>query len=157
MLIATICVCLWPGAAPFATEVKSKSTTDQPQTYNRLIHETSPYLQQHATNPIDWFPWANEASEKLLVRSKEIYDGALPSGNSAAAFNLLRLAHMTGKTDYIAKSETIIKAFSDQIKGFPAGHAQLMVALEFACQLPTTSIEQMLKNLRQAGVSQIDK
>ncbi len=70
--------------------------------------------------------------EKLLVRSKEIYDGAIPSGNSVAVYNLLRLAHMSGKTDYIEKAEGIIKAFSDPVKQYPAGHSQLMVALEYA-------------------------
>ena len=70
--------------------------------------------------------------EKLLVRSKEIYDGAIPSGNSVAVYNLLRLAHMTGKTDYTEKAEAIIKALSDPVKKYPAGHSQLMVALEFA-------------------------
>ena len=70
--------------------------------------------------------------EKLLVRSKEIYDGAIPSGNSVAVYNLLRLAHMTGKTDYMEKAEGIIKAFSDPVKQYPAGHSQLMVALEYA-------------------------
>ena len=29
--------------------------------YNRLIHEKSPYLRQHATNPVDWYPWGDEA------------------------------------------------------------------------------------------------
>ena len=28
---------------------------------NRLAHETSPYLQQHAENPVDWYPWGEEA------------------------------------------------------------------------------------------------
>jgi uncharacterized protein YyaL (SSP411 family) len=28
---------------------------------NRLIHETSPYLRQHAHNPVDWYPWGEEA------------------------------------------------------------------------------------------------
>jgi uncharacterized protein YyaL (SSP411 family) len=28
---------------------------------NHLAHETSPYLQQHAENPVDWFPWSEEA------------------------------------------------------------------------------------------------
>ena len=70
--------------------------------------------------------------EKLLVRSKVIYDGAIPSGNSVAVYNLLRLAHLTGTTVYIKKAEAIIKAFSDQIKKFPAGHSLLMVALEYA-------------------------
>jgi len=31
---------------------------------NRLINESSPYLQQHAYNPVDWFPWGEEALEK---------------------------------------------------------------------------------------------
>ena len=30
---------------------------------NRLIHEKSPYLLQHASNPVDWYPWGNEAFE----------------------------------------------------------------------------------------------
>ena len=28
---------------------------------NHLIHETSPYLRQHAHNPVDWYPWGEEA------------------------------------------------------------------------------------------------
>ncbi|MBE9544026.1 MAG: thioredoxin domain-containing protein [Proteobacteria bacterium] len=71
-------------------------------------------------------------AEKLLVRSKEIYDGAIPSGNSVAVYNLLRLAHMTGNTGYTQKAEAIIKAFSVQVKQYPSGHSQLMVALEYA-------------------------
>jgi uncharacterized protein YyaL (SSP411 family) len=70
--------------------------------------------------------------EQLLVRSKEIYDGAIPSGNSVAVYNLLRLAHMTANTEYLEKADGILKAFSDQVKKYPAGHSQLMVALEFA-------------------------
>jgi uncharacterized protein YyaL (SSP411 family) len=71
-------------------------------------------------------------SEKLLVRSKTIYDGAIPSGNSVAVFNLLRLGHMTGKAGYLTKAERIIKSFAAEIEQHPAGHSQLMVALEFA-------------------------
>ena len=32
-----------------------------PKYTNRLIHETSPYLLQHAHNPVDWYPWGDEA------------------------------------------------------------------------------------------------
>ena len=35
---------------------------------NRLIHETSPYLLQHAHNPVDWYPWGEEA----LARAREL-------------------------------------------------------------------------------------
>src|SRR4051794_7212485 len=34
---------------------------------NRLAHETSPYLQQHAANPVDWYPWGPEA----LARARD--------------------------------------------------------------------------------------
>ncbi len=34
---------------------------------NRLIHETSPYLQQHAHNPVDWHPWGEEALARAWV------------------------------------------------------------------------------------------
>ncbi len=39
---------------------------------NRLIHESSPYLQQHAHNPVDWYPWGPEALEKARVEDKPI-------------------------------------------------------------------------------------
>jgi len=39
---------------------------------NRLIHETSPYLQQHAHNPVDWHPWGPEALEKAKREDKPI-------------------------------------------------------------------------------------
>jgi uncharacterized protein YyaL (SSP411 family) len=35
---------------------------------NRLIHEASPYLLQHAHNPVDWYPWGNEALDKALKK-----------------------------------------------------------------------------------------
>ena len=42
------------------------------KTANALIHETSPYLQQHAYNPVQWFPWGVEALEKARVENKPI-------------------------------------------------------------------------------------
>ena len=39
---------------------------------NRLIHETSPYLLQHAHNPVDWYPWGDEAFQKAKRENKPI-------------------------------------------------------------------------------------
>ena len=39
---------------------------------NRLINETSPYLQQHAYNPVDWYPWGDEALQKAQMENKPI-------------------------------------------------------------------------------------
>ena len=73
--------------------------------------------------------------ETILVRHKDVYDGAIPSGNSVALLNLLRLNRMTGNKTYAAKAEKIVKAFSADIASYPAGHAQFMAGLNFALRL----------------------
>ncbi|HBI27991.1 MAG TPA: hypothetical protein DDY25_09710, partial [Peptococcaceae bacterium] len=40
---------------------------------NRLIEEKSPYLLQHAHNPVDWFPWGDEAFQKAGAEDKPIF------------------------------------------------------------------------------------
>jgi len=40
---------------------------------NRLIKEKSPYLLQHAYNPVDWFPWGEEAFQKAHRESKPVF------------------------------------------------------------------------------------
>jgi uncharacterized protein YyaL (SSP411 family) len=70
--------------------------------------------------------------EKLLVRSKDIYDGAIPSGNSVAALNLVRLGRITARSEYEEKADGIFKAFSGTVSSQASGHPQLMIALEFA-------------------------
>ena len=45
---------------------------DAPKHTNRLIHETSPYLLQHAHNPVDWYPWGEEALTRAKQEQKPI-------------------------------------------------------------------------------------
>lgn len=40
---------------------------------NRLIDEKSPYLLQHAYNPVKWFPWSNEAFKQAKAENKPIF------------------------------------------------------------------------------------
>jgi uncharacterized protein YyaL (SSP411 family) len=40
---------------------------------NRLVHEKSPYLQKHATNPVDWYPWGREAFERAGKEDKPVF------------------------------------------------------------------------------------
>jgi hypothetical protein len=77
------------------------------------------------------FYFSADDGEVLLVRSKEIYDGAIPSGNSVAMLNLLRLGRITANTDFEQKAAAIGRTFSSEIKSSPSGHTQLMVALDF--------------------------
>jgi uncharacterized protein YyaL (SSP411 family) len=73
----------------------------------------------------------SEDGESLLVRKKEIYDGAIPSGNSVAMLNLLRLGRITANSDLEEKAAKIGRAFSESVKQLPSAHTQLMVALDF--------------------------
>ncbi|MBF8378319.1 DUF255 domain-containing protein [Alicyclobacillus mali] len=40
---------------------------------NRLIHEKSPYLLQHAHQPVDWYPWCPEAFQRAKRESKPVF------------------------------------------------------------------------------------
>jgi len=70
--------------------------------------------------------------EDLLMRQKEVYDGAIPSGNSVAMLNLLRLGRITTNTDFEEKVAKIGSTFASTVTQMPAAYTQLMVALDFA-------------------------
>ncbi len=75
--------------------------------------------------------FAADDSEDLIVRKKETYDGAIPSGNGVAMLNLLRLARMTGDAALEDKASKIVRAFSGQIKQMPSAFTQFLVAADF--------------------------
>jgi len=47
--------------------------SDSADRTNRLIEEKSPYLLQHAHNPVDWYPWGDEAFEKAVTEDRPIF------------------------------------------------------------------------------------
>ncbi len=53
--------------------VQQAAADEQDKYTNRLIHEKSPYLLQHAHNPVDWYPWGKEAFEKARKENKPIF------------------------------------------------------------------------------------
>ncbi|MCJ7716578.1 MAG: hypothetical protein MUO54_08665 [Anaerolineales bacterium] len=72
-----------------------------------------------------------EGQADLIVRRKEIYDGAVPSGNSVAAFNLLRIGRMTANPELEEKARLIGSVFYDQVSPVPMGYTQLLSAMIF--------------------------
>ena len=78
------------------------------------------------------FFFTPDDGEELLLRQKDAYDGAVPSGNSVAMLNLLRLARMTGDGDLENKAAALGRALSGKVDQFPAGFTQLLCALTFA-------------------------
>jgi len=75
--------------------------------------------------------FTGQGNESLITRSKEVYDGALPSGNSVAALNFLRLSRMTGNINLEQRAEQLIRAFSKQVADQPVAYTQLLIALDF--------------------------
>jgi uncharacterized protein YyaL (SSP411 family) len=77
------------------------------------------------------FFYTSDDSEKILTRYKEIHDGAIPAGYSIAFLNLIRLARMTGKTDYEEKAAALAKAFSSDQEGIPSQNTMFLTGMDF--------------------------
>lgn len=72
------------------------------------------------------------SAEKLLGRQKEIYDGALPSSNSVAVLNLLRLSRLIGEPTYENRITKLFATFSRQIKEAPTGYTFAVHAFQIS-------------------------
>ena len=67
----------------------------------------------------------------LVLRMKDDYDGAEPSGNAAALLVLLRLAHFTDRADYRAAAERTLRALASKITAQPVAVPQMLVGLDY--------------------------
>jgi len=85
------------------------------------------------------FFFTAEDAESLLTRQKETYDGAIPSGNSVAMLNLLRLAQLTGNDTYEKKADHLGRVFAESVRANPVAHSLMMVAVDYAVG-PTYSL-----------------
>ncbi len=67
----------------------------------------------------------------LLLRQKDFDDGAVPSGNSVAALNLLKLHALTLERDYRQRADKLLGVMAAKIKKFPSAYSQALMALDF--------------------------
>ncbi|MDB5085225.1 MAG: six-hairpin glycosidase-like family protein, partial [Bacilli bacterium] len=77
------------------------------------------------------FYFYGKDAEELIARPKELYDGAIPSGNSVAALNLLRLSKMTGDNRLAELAERQIQTFAGEVAEYPTGYSFFLIALQF--------------------------
>lgn len=77
------------------------------------------------------FYFTPDDSEQLLLRQKEVYDGAIPSGNSVEMLNLLRLGRLTSNPELEEKSTQIGRIFSRHVESSPSAFTQMMAAVDF--------------------------
>jgi uncharacterized protein len=69
-------------------------------------------------------------SEELIADTTDLHDGAMPSGNGAAAYVLVRLARITGRVEFEQRAEAILKAAASSIAAYPTGSAVFLMALD---------------------------
>jgi uncharacterized protein YyaL (SSP411 family) len=85
------------------------------------------------------FFFTSHDHEELVVRNKDFYDNATPSGNSVAADVLLRLAKFTGDNKYERFAVTVLRLAASQIRRHPQGFGRVLSALSFHLE-PTKEI-----------------
>ncbi len=78
------------------------------------------------------FYFTADAHESLLTRDKQLYDGAVPSGNSVAAGLLLRLGSLAGDAELVRAGERTLEAFGGAIAAYPPAYPESLAALDYA-------------------------
>ena len=78
---------------------------------------------------------ANDARD-LILRVKDDYDGAEPSGNSVATLALLKLGAITGRKDFTEAAEKTLRLFAHRLQHFPQAMPFMLQALDFSLQEP---------------------
>jgi len=82
------------------------------------------------------FFFTSDDHETLIVRSKPAFDGSIPSGNSVAARDLLRLYHYSERPVYIERAEALLRLYAGQMGKQPFGFANMLCAVDFFVRKP---------------------
>lgn len=102
--------------------------------------ELNDYLTAHFSDEKSGgFYFTPDFSTDLIVRQKDSYDGAVPSGNSVMLLNLLRLSRITGNSQLEDTARRINQAFAAAVRQNPAAHTQFMTGLGFA-EMPSSEV-----------------
>jgi hypothetical protein len=111
--------------------VELYETTFEVRWLAAAVELTDAMLEHFLDEERGGFYLSPDDGEELITRSKESYDGAIPSGNAVAALNLVRLSRLTGEARYEEHAEALFRAFSTDVASGPQGHTQLLLAHEF--------------------------
>jgi uncharacterized protein YyaL (SSP411 family) len=84
--------------------------------------------------------WQSLAAKDLILRVKDDYDGAEPSGNSVATMALLKLGAITGQHEFIEAAEKTLGLFATRMQQVPQAVPYMMAALDFSMQEPLRAV-----------------
>ncbi len=100
------------------------------QYLNRARHWMSVQLNLFYDADAGDFYFTASDHEKLLVRQKEFFDNAVPSGNSVSALNLLRLAELTGDQAYRRTAVRLLERIANALARYPTAFGNWLQALD---------------------------
>ncbi|MGH7964545.1 MAG: thioredoxin domain-containing protein [Candidatus Binatia bacterium] len=103
---------------------------------DRAVEFTDALLSHFWDQKDGGFFFTSTDHEALISRSKSAFDGSVPSGNSVAIFNLLRLFSLTENQDYLTKAEQGLRLFYDAMEQNPFGFGHMLCALDFHLRRP---------------------
>lgn len=96
------------------------------------IELTKTMIEQFWDEEKGGFFFTTKNADNSVPMLKQTYDGAMPSGNSIALYNLLRLARISGEAFFEVYANKLLKVFSNEVKSQPLGHTFMLAGLEFA-------------------------
>jgi len=112
------------------------SVDSKPYYLKRAIEYTNSMIEHFWDSQTNDFFFTPDDNEKLIVRTKNHYDLAIPSGNSVAASNLIKLYYYTQNQDFLAKADQMIARMSRPASGNPFGFGQLLSAIYLRLKTP---------------------
>lgn len=101
------------------------------------------------------FFFTGKTHEQLIVRSKEWLDNATPSGNSLAAFALLKLSALTANDDYRRRVTTVLRLMANQMRRYPSAFGFALTALDFQLSSPLEIV--IVGNRDDAGFEELSR
>jgi len=103
--------------------------TEEEQYLNKAGKYTETMIDRFWDDENSGFYFSSD--EELPLKEKEVYDGAYPSGNSIALFDLVYLSKETGRSDFSKESNEMIKLFSSQIESSPSQYTMFLNSFEY--------------------------
>jgi len=111
-------------------------TTGEARWLNEALTLTDRMIEEFWDEEGGGFFFTGKSHESLIVRSKDYFDNATPSGNSVAAFVLLRLAALMDNQTYRNLATAVLREVGDQIRRYPSGFGYALSAADFLLSTP---------------------
>jgi uncharacterized protein YyaL (SSP411 family) len=118
-------------AAMVWAEIELYETTFEPRFLEKAMELLEQLAEWYRDREKGGYFFTPSDGESLLIRKKEAYDGAVPSANSLAVYGLLRIASLTGKSEYADRGRKDWNAFSGMIDAAPQGFTFLLLSADY--------------------------